>query len=83
MTGKLRLTAALCRQKTEGDHFTLLIVQTGAGIVIAKTVIRQPQIDVTALLRAGLPEVPHSLTKDIHLRLRSGFPAVFRGRSRL
>ena len=42
MAGKLRFTAALRRQKTECDHLSLLIIQTGTGIVIAEAVIRQP-----------------------------------------
>jgi hypothetical protein len=69
VAGELWLAATLSGQKTEGDHLTLLVVQSLPSVVIAEAVIRQPAVDVAALLWAGLPEVFHSLPENVHLCL--------------
>ena len=46
MGGKLGFAPALGGQVTEGDHFPLFQIQPGAGVIISKTVGRQPIIDM-------------------------------------
>lgn len=73
----LILAAALRGQKTTRNHFTLLIAQTGAGVIITEAVISQPVVDVTAFFGTGFPEIPHSVAEDINLCLRAGLAPVF------
>ena len=44
MPTELILTATLCKNESESNQFTLLVIQTIPGIVIAKTVVRQPSV---------------------------------------
>ena len=74
MARELRLAAALCGQKAEGDHFPLGERQAGAGIVVAEAVGGQPAVDV-----ARLPRFQHLRAEDVGLRLRALFKPVFHG----
>ena len=69
MAGELGLAPALGGQETEGNHLPLPVVQTTAGIVVPKAVARQPAVDVAALLRAAVLEVPHPFAEDVYLSL--------------
>ena len=73
MAYKLRLTATLCRDKAECDHFPLQIVQPFSRVIIAKAVICQPAVDMTALFRSRLVKFFHAIPENIDLRLDSGF----------
>ena len=69
MAGELGLTAPLGGQEAEGDHLPLLIVQPLPGVVVPEAVVRQPLVDVAALLGAAVLEAPHGLPEDVHLDL--------------
>ena len=79
MGDKLRFAAALGGKEAESDHLALLIVQTGAGVVIAKAVVNQPVVNVATLLRTGLPEVFHLLAHSARLCLFACFQTILCG----
>ena len=54
MGGKLWFAASLCSQKTKSNHFSLSVIQSAAGVIIAKAVVSQPVIDMSAFLRSRL-----------------------------
>ena len=43
--------AALCREKTEGQHLAPPKVKAAARVPVAEAVVRQPAVDVTAVFR--------------------------------
>ena len=53
MRRELGLTSSLSRDKSEGNHFTLSVIQPCAGIVVPEAVAGQPAVDMPALFRAG------------------------------
>ena len=76
MSRQLRFAAALCCQEAEGDHLPLGIGKAGSGVIVPKTVVSQPIVNMLRFLRAGLPEAAHSFSEDIHLCLSTQFSAV-------
>ena len=77
MPPKLVFTTALRQKKTEGNHLPFLIIQTGAGVVVAKAVVRQPAVNVSAKRRAIRLALRHIGAKQLHLfgkpSLKPGF----------
>ena len=76
MAFELWLATALCSKETKRNQLAHLQVKASAGVVIAKTVVGQPVVDMSAVLRARLPKVTHTVAKTTDLRLGTSLAAV-------
>ena len=78
MRDELRFASALCSKKTKRNQFSLFVIQSVSCVVIAKAIVCQPIMDLSAFRIAGLIECSHMLAENIDLCLNAFFQSVFR-----
>ena len=67
MASELILAASLSQDKAEGNHLPLLIVKSSSGVVVAKTVVCQPAVDIFPQCRSFCLTFCHAFSKERHL----------------
>ena len=69
MSFQLWLATTLGSKETERNELAHLQVKSLTGVVIAKAVVSQPFVDVSAVFRSRLPEVAHRVAETTDLCL--------------